>query len=421
MRELKSWLEITKSHDFSIYNIPFGVFYTNQNQNTARCGAALGDYIIDLNELMRYGYFKEIKELHNEIFNQNALNEFFSLGNSVCNSVREKIQNLFLVENNSLKSHPDHIEKILVPSHSAKMMLPIKVKDYVDFYSSLDHAVNVGKMFRDEKNPLLPNWKHIPIGYHGRSSSIVVSGTNFKRPKGQLCAPDSNEPIYSYSKQMDFELEMAFITNKNTALGEVLTPDNAKNSIFGLTLFNDWSARDIQRWEYVPLGPFLGKSFASSMSPWVVSLEALAPFALAAPEKDTPELDYLKCSTKAHYDICLDVYIQTEKMKEPFLISQSNYKYMYWNLLQQLAHMTSNGTPISVGDVYGSGTISGPTANSYGSMLELSWKGTKPISLPDGTNRSFLQDGDSIIFNGYAIKDNIRVGFGNLTGIILSN
>ena len=421
MHELQTWLEISNSNDFSIYNIPFGVFYTDNNPNTARCGAAIGDYIIDLNLLLQFGYLSEIKNLNSDIFKQKSLNAFLSLGNTTCSKVRLAIQSLLSSSNPTLKAHPEHIEKILVPSHSAKMLLPIQVNDYVDFYSSMDHAINVGKMFRDEKNPLLPNWKHIPIGYHGRSGSIVVSGTNFKRPKGQLCAVDSTEPIFGLSKQMDFELEMAFITNKNTELGECITPDLANEAIFGMTLFNDWSARDIQRWEYVPLGPFLGKSFASSMSPWIVTLDALAPFVLPALEKDTPELDYLQCSKKARYDICLEVYLQSQTMKEPYLIAKTNYKHMYWNLFQQLAHMTSNGTPIRVGDVYGSGTISGPTPESYGSMLELSWKGTKPLSLPDGTTRSFLQDGDSIIFKGYAEKDGFRVGFGNLSGIILSN
>lgn len=421
MQELKSWLVTSNLHDFSIYNIPFGVFYTNNSLKTARCGAGLGDYIIDLSSLFHFGYLSNIKSLTKETFESNKLNEFLALGNQTCNSVRNIIQDLFSENNMKLRNHPEHLERILVPTNSAKMLLPIQVRDYVDFYSSLDHATNVGKMFRDEKNPLLPNWKHIPIGYHGRSSSIVVSGTNFKRPCGQLCAVDSTIPTFASSKQMDFELEMAFITNKNTEMGETITPDNANETIFGLTLFNDWSARDIQRWEYVPLGPFLGKSFASSMSPWIVSLEALKPFALPALEKDTPELDYLKCSKHGRYDITLEVFLQSEKMNEPLLIVQTNYKHMYWNLFQQLAHMTSNGTPISVGDVYASGTISGPTPQSFGSMLELCWKGTKPIHLPDGTTRSFLQDGDTIIFKGYAEKDNIRVGFGNLFGTILSD
>lgn len=420
MEQLKTWLEIDAHHDFSIYNIPFGVFYTNQSPQTARCGAAIGDYIIDLSSLLHYGYFRHIKSLNESHFLSTELNSFLALGNTVCNDVRKTIQELFSIQNQILRKTPEHLEKILIPMQSAKMLLPIKVNDYVDFYSSLEHATNVGKMFRDEKNPLLPNWKHIPIGYHGRSSSIVTTQTNIIRPKGQLCAPDSSEPTFGLSKQLDFELEMAFVTNKDTLMGENITPDTASDYIYGLSLFNDWSARDIQRWEYLPLGPFLGKSFASSMSPWLVSLEALAPFALPNLEKDVSELDYLKSSKKGRYDIQLEVYLKSEHMKEEFLISKSNYKYMYWNLFQQLAHMTSNGTPIRVGDVYASGTISGPTPESYGSMLEICWKGSKPLSLPDGSSRTFLQDGDTIIFKGYAENTNFRIGFGNLFNTLVS-
>lgn len=420
MEQLKTWLEIDSHHDFSIYNIPFGVFYTNHSPHTARCGAAIGDYIIDLSSLLHFGYFRHIKSLNESHFQTSELNSFLALGNSVCNDVRKTIQELFSIQNQVLRKTPEHLEKILIPMPSAKMLLPIKVNDYVDFYSSLDHATNVGKMFRDEKNPLLPNWKHIPIGYHGRSSSIVTTQTNILRPKGQLCAPDSSEPTFGLSKQLDFELEMAFVTNKDTLMGENITPNTASDYIYGLSLFNDWSARDIQRWEYVPLGPFLGKSFASSMSPWLISLEALAPFALPNLEKDVSELDYLKSSKKGRYDIQLEVYLKSAHMKEEFLISKSNYKYMYWNLFQQLAHMTSNGTPIRVGDVYASGTISGPTPESYGSMLEICWKGSKPLSLPDGSSRTFLQDGDTIIFKGYAENTNFRIGFGNLFNTLVS-
>ncbi|KAB8028592.1 fumarylacetoacetase [Fluviispira multicolorata] len=419
MKELKCWFDIPQNHDFSIYNIPFGVFYTNNQKSTARAGAALGDFVIDLNSLFKLGYLSHIEDLKGEVFEKNKLNDLLSLGNKVCNNVRYAVQELFSNPNSKLKKHPEHLETILIQISLVKMLLPIQVKDYVDFYSSLDHAINLGKMFRDEKNPLLPNWKHIPIGYHGRSSSIIVGGTNFKRPKGQLCAVDSTQPTFGLTKQLDFELEMAFITCKNTALGEVISPDECSDAIFGFALFNDWSARDIQRWEYVPLGPFLGKSFASSLSPWLVSLEALTPFALPSQDKDVSELEYLKCKKNGLFDIHLEIYIQSDKMQEPFLISRSNYKYMYWNLFQQLAHMTSNGSPISVGDVYASGTISGPYPESYGSMLELAWKGNKPITLPDGSRRSFIEDGDTVIFKGFAINEHVRIGFGELSVKVL--
>jgi fumarylacetoacetase len=371
--------------------------------------------------LYKLGYLNDIKNLKENHFLSQNLNEFFSLGNKSCDLVRKKVQNLFDQKNEILKKNSDHVEKILFSSKKAEMLLPIEVSDYVDFYSNIQHATNVGKLFRDPQNPLLPNWKHIPIGYHGRSSSIVVSGTNFNRPFGQLRSNDSLPPVFAPSKQIDFELEMAFITNKSTRMGERISPDHASEHIFGLSLFNDWSARDIQKWEYVPLGPFLGKSFASSMSPWIVSLEALEPFSLEAPQKDQEELDYLKCSQKAHYDITLDVYLKSEKMNEPIKISSSNYKNMYWNLFQQLAHMSSNGTPVRVGDVYASGTISGDTEDSYGSMLELCYAGKKPIVLPDGSTRAFLQDGDTITIKGYAQKDQIRVGFGEVTGTVLAS
>lgn len=421
MNDRKTWLEVSSHHDFSIFNLPFGIFYTNDNPNTARCGVALGDYIIDVSSLLHFGYFNHIKSLELKHVQTDTLNAFIALGNKVGNEVRRTIQDLFSASNQTLKKMPEQLEKILVPMNSAKMLMPIQVSDYVDFYSSLEHATNVGKMFRDEKNPLLPNWKHIPIGYHGRSSSIVTTQTNIIRPKGQLCAPDSTQPTFGFSKQLDFELEMAFITNSNTPMGKVIAPDSAADYIFGLTLFNDWSARDIQRWEYVPLGPFLGKSFASSMSPWLVSLEALAPFALPNIEKDLPELDYLKSTKQGRYDIHLEVYLKSSTLQEEILLTKSNYKHLYWNLFQQLAHMTSNGTPIRVGDVYASGTISGPTPDSYGSMLELCWKGMRPISLPDGSTRTFLQDGDTIIFKGYAENAHFRIGFGNLMNTIISS
>lgn len=306
---MKSWLEIPNNHDFSIYNIPFGVFYTNGNKNNARCGTILGDFVIDLSALYELGYFSKIPELEKNYFKENSLNSFIGLGNNTCFKVRRYIQDLFSVDNNEISN--DHKQKIIYNAKETENLLPIKVADYVDFYSSIEHATNVGKMFRDEVNPLLPNWKYIPIGYHGRSSSVVVSGTNFKRPKGQIRPSDAEPPFYAPSRQLDFELEMAFITNKVTQLGEVITPDDAENYIFGLGLFNDWSARDIQKWEYVPLGPFLGKSFASSLSPWLVTLDALRDFVLDAAKKDLEELPYLKCSKKGRFDIKLEVYIQS--------------------------------------------------------------------------------------------------------------
>lgn len=416
---LTSWLDVSSKHDFSLFNLPFGIFVPQKGFQTARACTILGDHVIDLAAMHHLGYFSDINQLKTFHFESHSLNHFLALGNEVCNRVRKRVQELFSTSNSTLKNNSSHLEQVLIASQRVKNLLPVEVKNYVDFYSSLQHATNVGKMFRDEKNPLLPNWKHIPIGYHGRANSIVVSGTSFKRPKGQLCAHEAEPPVYAPSRQIDFELEMAFILSQKTLLGETITPDKAKDHIFGLSLFNDWSARDIQRWEYVPLGPFLGKSFASSLAPWIVSLEALEPFALESIAKDTPELPYLQGKQKGRYDIVLEVFLKSEKMQSPIKICTSNYKHMYWTLFQQLAHMSSNGTPLEVGDVYASGTISGDTDDSYGSLLELCWKGTRPLNLPDGTTRSFLQDGDTLTLKGYAQNENIRVGFGEVSGTVL--
>ena len=298
------------------------------------------------------------------------------------------------------------------------MMMPVHIPNYTDFYSSIEHATNVGKMFRDPANALLPNWKHLPVGYHGRASSIVVSGTDIIRPKGQTKPADVDSPIFGPSKQLDFELEMAFIVNKNTEMGDSISTAEAEDAIFGMVIFNDWSARDIQSWEYVPLGPFLGKNFGSSVSPWVVTLEALEPFRSASPKQEPEVLDYLKFEGNQNYDINLTVFLKPENGDEN-LISESNYKFMYWNMTQQLAHHTINGCNVEVGDLYASGTISGEHPNSFGSMLELTWRGTNPLQLKDGQERKFINDNDTVIMRGHAEKDGIRVGFGEVSGKIL--
>jgi fumarylacetoacetase len=298
------------------------------------------------------------------------------------------------------------------------MLLPVKIGDYTDFYSSLEHATNVGKMFRDPENALLPNWKHLPVGYHGRASSIVPSGTPIFRPKGQFKDPEMEKPEFGPSKRLDFELEMAFVIGKPTKMGDSVSTEDAEDYIFGMVLFNDWSARDIQAWEYVPLGPFLGKNFASSISPWIVTLEALEPFRVSGPKQEPEVLPYLQYKTDHAFDINLEVLIQPEGLKATKVCS-SNFKYMYWNIAQQLAHHTINGCNINVGDMMASGTISGPTEDSFGSMLELSWKGAKPVLLEEGGERRFIQDGDSVIMKSYAEKDGIRVGFGEVEGKVL--
>jgi fumarylacetoacetase len=296
--------------------------------------------------------------------------------------------------------------------------MPVRISNYTDFYSSEEHATNVGTMFRDPKNALLPNWKHLPVGYHGRASSIVVSGTNIHRPKGQIKPPDAEFPVFCPSRKMDFELEVAFITCSETKLGQSITTKEAEEHIFGFVLFNDWSARDIQQWEYVPLGPFLGKNFGSTVSPWIVTMDALEPFRVAGPEQFPHVLPYLTFEGAKNFDLQLEVFLQPEK-GEAVTVCRSNFKYLYWNVSQQLAHHTVNGCNIQVGDLYASGTISGPSPGSYGSMLELTWNGQKPLQMPDGTERKFIEDGDTVIIKAVAEKDGVRIGFGECKGKIL--
>ena len=412
---MRSFVNYPENSDFSIHNIPFGVAVFNKEY--IACCTRIGDLVIDLATLYDYGFFDEIEGLNDNVFEAYTLNEFIELGKPVTNAVRLKIQEL-LDENSKLANDEKTIEECFYELDQVKMMMPVHVPNYTDFYSSIEHATNVGKMFRDPANALLPNWKHLPVGYHGRASSIVVSGTEIIRPKGQTKPADLDSPIFGPSKQLDFELEMAFIVNKNTEMGESISTSEAEEVIFGMVLFNDWSARDIQSWEYVPLGPFLGKNFGSSISPWVVTLEALNPFRTESPKQEPEVLDYLKFSGDKNFDINLEVYIQPENGTEN-LISQSNYKFMYWNMTQQLAHHTINGCNVEVGDMYASGTISGENPNSFGSMLELTWRGQNPLKLNDGPERKFIEDNDTIIMRGFAEKDGIRVGFGEVSGKIL--
>ena len=412
---MKSFINYPQNSDFSIHNIPFGVAVFNREY--IACCTRIGDLVIDLATLYDYGFFDEIEGLNENIFEAYTLNEFIELGKPVTNAVRLKIQEL-LLEGSSLSHDEKTIKECFYDLDKVQMMMPLHVQNYTDFYSSIEHATNVGKMFRDPANALLPNWKHLPVGYHGRASSIVVSGINFHRPKGQMKPADAEKPIFGASKQLDFELEMAFVLNKNTEIGESISTQEAEDAIFGMVIFNDWSARDIQSWEYVPLGPFLGKNFCSSISPWVVTLEALEPFRTASPKQEPEVLDYLKFEGDKNFDINLEVYLQPENGEEN-LICQSNYKYMYWNMTQQLAHHTINGCNVEVGDLYASGTISGSEPNSFGSMLELTWRGQNPLKLSDGTERKFIEDHDTIIMRGFSEKDGIRVGFGEVRGKVL--
>ena len=410
---MNCWIDIDKNSDFSIHNLPFGIFSVNNGEK--RLGIAIGDLIVDLSQLADLGIFKSIS-FDYQILKSDFLNDFISLGKKTTAKVRELVQSEICNDKSVLKNN----SQVFIKKSNAKMHLPVKIGDYTDFYSSIEHATNIGTMFRDPKNALLPNWKHLPVGYHGRASSIIISGHDIHRPKGQVVIPPNSEPVYQQSSKVDFELEMGFIIGKKTNLGESVSTEKAEGFIFGKVLFNDWSARDIQKWEYVPLGPFLAKSFASSISPWVVTMEALEPFKIKGPKQEPKVLPYLSFSGNKNYDINLEVIIKPENSDET-VISNSNFKYMYWNMFQQLAHHTINGCNVNVGDMMASGTISGKNTNSYGSMLELSWAGTKPIKLKDGSSRKFIQDNDTVIMRGYCQKGDVRVGFGEVRTKLLKS
>ena len=412
---LKSWLEISKESDFPIQNLPFGIYSTKNK--TKRVGVAIGDQILDLYRLFKLGYLDSLSFCEH-CFSNEYLNRMMGHGKLEIRDLRNRISELLNAENSELSQNKEAIAKVLDLQSESEMHLPIKIGDYTDFYSSEQHAFNVGSMFRDPDNALLPNWKHIPVAYHGRSSSIIPSGQDIIRPKGQQKLDDNENPIFGASKLLDFELEMGFITFQGKPLGNTISTQEADEFIFGMCLFNDWSARDIQKWEYIPLGPFLAKNFASSMSCWIVTLDALEPFRTAGPIQKPKILPYLEYSGDKHLDIELTVAIQTENGAKK-VVTNSNYKHMYWNMNQQLAHHTVNGCNVNCGDILASGTISGPEEGSYGSMLEISWKGTKPIKMPDGSERKFIQDGDSVIFNGRAKNKDFNIGFGELISKVL--
>ena len=410
----KCWLNVEKKSDFPIQNIPFGVFLTKENVITI--GTRIGDYAIDLAALQQLGYFEGIP-LTDDIFMQDSLNDFIADGQTTWRLVRNRIADLFDLKNQKLQKNNDHKEVAIFNVDDIEMLLPVEIGDYTDFYSSKDHATNVGTMFRDPENALLPNWVHIPVGYHGRASSIVVSGTKVRRPLGQTMPQGASSPVFGPSKLLDFEVEMGFITTDANKLGKAIEVNEAKSHIFGMVLLNDWSARDIQKWEYVPLGPFLAKNFASTISPWIVTLDALEPFKVDGPVQDPTPLNYLIEEGQSSFDIQIQTSIQPKKEKET-LVSTTNFKNLYWSISQQLAHQTVNGCNVRSGDLYGSGTISGKEKSSYGSMLELSWKGTEPLIMSDGSERKFIQDGDTVIMRAHCKNDDLRIGFGECVGRI---
>lgn len=386
--------------------IAFGIYSIKENPK--RLTAKIQEQIIDLFLLAEKNVFEGLK-INKTVFENDYLNDFISLGKEITNAVLQKLKSINLEDYSSC----------VVSEKEAILHLPVRIGDYTDFYSSEQHAYNVGVMFRDPNNALLPNWKHIPVGYHGRSSSIFVSGQDFHRPKGQINSSDATLPIFSPTQRLDIELEMATIIGKANPIGDSIDVNSAEDYVFGFTLFNDWSARDIQRWEYVPLGPFLAKNFFSSISPWVVPIEELDPFRVEAEVQNPDVLPYLKEENRRNFDVQLEVYLIPNGSTESVKISSSNFKNMYWTVAQQIAHHTVNGCNLNIGDVMGSGTISGKTPDSYGSLLELSWGGKNPITLPDGSTRTFLEDGDTIVIKGYAVNDNYTVDFGEVRTTIL--
>lgn len=411
----KSWLNVPENSDFPIQNIPFGVFLTKDDVITI--GTRIGDYAIDLGALQQLNYFEGI-DLTDDMFMQDTLNDFISDGKKTWRLVRNRIGDIFDSNNPKLRDNPEHREIVIFTMDEVEMQLPVLIGDYTDFYSSKEHATNVGKMFRDPDNALLPNWLHIPVGYHGRSSTIIPSGIPVHRPMGQTLPNGETTPVFGPSRLVDFELETAFITTDANIMGENIPVNEAEDYIFGMVLLNDWSARDIQKWEYVPLGPFLAKNFASSISPWIVTMDALEPFRCKGPVQEPTPLPYLQQKGKHAFDINLEVYIEPENA-EPTLVSKSNFKYMYWSMSQQLAHHTSNGCRVNSGDMMGSGTISGPTPDSFGSMLELTWGGKNPLIMSDGTERKFINDNDTVTIKGHCQNSTIRIGFGEVSTKLL--
>ena len=414
--KLRSFIPVDPASDFPIQNLPYGVFSARDGL-APRVGVAIGDYVLDLWELEQDCRL-DVGPLG--VFSNPSLNPFMALGPGVWSKTRARISELLRQDHAELRDNDALRGRALVPMKDVKLHMPFTVAGYTDFYSSKEHATNVGVMFRGKDNALQPNWLHMPIGYNGRASTVVVSGTKVRRPRGQLKPPSAEVPSFGACKRLDFELEMGVVIGQASAMGEMISESQAEEMIFGFVLLNDWSARDIQQWEYVPLGPFQAKAFATSISPWVVTREALAPFRLQGPEQTPVPLPYLRQTLANNYDLALEVGLRVGAMNEAHSICRTNFKYMYWSSVQQLMHHASSGCAMNVGDLLGSGTISGPEKSQRGSLLEISWNGTEPLDLPGGITRSFLDDGDSLVMRGWCQGDGYRVGFGEVEGTILS-
>ena len=412
---LKSYIEVSPESHFPLENLPFGVF--KPRDGAARIGVALGEYVVDLSVLQEARYFPDLQD--RQLFAQDSLNGFLALGRPVWRKVREILQELLSAETPTLRDDKKLRDRVFHRQSDVSMKLPVRIGNYTDFYSSYHHAHNVGTMLRGAENALMPNWKWLPVAYHGRASSVVVSGNEVRRPKGQVKPPDAPTPVFGPSKSLDYELEMAFLIGPGNSLGRPIPIAQAVHHIFGFVLMNDWSARDVQAWEYQPLGPFLAKNFCTSISPWVVTLEALEPFRKSLPKQDPEPLPYLRAKDDFMFDIQLEARLQTAKMKTPHTITRTNFQNLYWSVAQQLAHHTVGGCNLQPGDLLASGTISGATEESRGCMLELTWRGANPLQLPDGKTRKWLEDGDMLSITGWCQGDGYRVGFGEVSGKIL--
>jgi fumarylacetoacetase len=416
---MQSFIPVAADSHFPLQNLPYAVFRPSLGQRP-HIGVAIGDFVLDLAVLEEAGLFDGPQLRDRLVFHQESLNQFMALGRPAWQEARTRLQQLLAADHAELRDNAELRGRALYPLGEVELLLPAKIGDYTDFYSSREHATNVGIMFRGRENALMPNWLHLPVAYHGRASSVIPSGVDIHRPWGQTMRDGDEAPAFHPSRLMDFELEMGFFVGSGNPLGRPIPVQSAAEQIFGLVLVNDWSARDIQRWEYQPLGPFLAKNLATSISPWVVTLDALEPFRTAGPVQEPEPLPYLRSSGRWAYDIQLEVQLQSAQMAAPITICRSNFRYLYWNICQQLAHHTITGCNMRPGDLIASGTISGPTPDSYGSMLELAWRGERPLSLPNGETRKFLQDGDRVTMTGWCQGDGYRIGFGEVTAQLLA-
>jgi fumarylacetoacetase len=415
---LRSWVAVPPESHFPIQNLPYGSF-RRRPAGGRSVGVAIGDRILDLTALEARDLLDLPALGGRRVFQAGRLNEFLSLGRPAWAAVRARVSALLRDDESTLRDDAELLAQALVPQADVDMLVPADVGDYTDFYSSREHATNVGTMLRGADKALQPNWLYLPVAYHGRASSLVVSGTDVRRPSGQFRPESAPAPLFGPTRALDFELEVGAFVGPGNELGVPVPASRAAEHLFGLVLVNDWSARDVQAWEYVPLGPFLSKSFATSVSPWVVTFEALEPFRVPPPAQDPAPLPYLRVPGDGTYDITLEVYFQGAGMAGPERISRSNFRHLYWTPAQQLAHHTVNGCNLRPGDLLASGTISGPTPDSYGSLLELAWRGARPLPLPGGGRRVFLEDGDRVTLTGWCQGDGYRVGFGTVTGRVL--